>query len=567
MMRTVALWLLLAAVPIQIPHAQYAFDRGGPWIAADRFAYPGVASPLRPLMLWVRFPAPATGTWFLVGAPGVGYAQLFAPGKPPQRFGTRVPFSDRTIARVPPTVAVPNDARGSYDYVQLALDDESRLAPLLELKDAAAVASDDAALSRMAQIALLFMGMFLSLAAANVFVYAFVRERAYVIYSILMVSNALFAACYVHGSAWEWFWPGAAVPDVAVQGTVLIVEAIALLAFARSFLQTRRYTPRFDRIVVVSCGLLIALAAWFCYVAPSANVAPGIDGRSVFLISCVGFVGLVFALGIAVLRPGNQAARFFVASNVIFTLTAIGIAAVNFSRHDVTTTANFVALMSAQAIEGWLLFGALAYRLRVVMGAHADEQQRRLVAQAEMLAQAQALLEQQRLATTDALTGIGNRRRFDEMLELEWHRAARTGAPLSLLLIDVDHFKRYNDLYGHVAGDECLRRVAEALRTLAKRPTDVCARYGGEEFALILAETPLSGAVAVAEQAVAAVRDMRIEHGASEHGCVTISAGVASALPEEAYDPAPLVDAADEALYAAKRQGRDRAVAAYDFAV
>lgn len=566
MMRSVALWLMLAAAPISIPHAQFAFDRGGPWISADRFAYPGAASPLRPLVLWVRFPAPRAGRWFLVGAPGVGYGRLYAGEAPPQRFGTRVPFAARSIARVPPTVAVPSDPHRRFDYARIALDDESPVAPIVRLEAPAALAADDAALAQMAQVALLFIGIFLSLGAANVLVFAFVRERAYIIYSLLMLTNALFAACYVHGSAWEWLWPRASLADAPVQATVLILQAVALLAFARSFLDTRRVVARVDRAVLVACSVLVVVAVWFSYVAPSAQIAPGIDGRAVFLAACIGFIGAIFALGIAVLRTGSRPARFFVASNAIFTIAALGIVVANFSRHDVTTTMNFIALMSAQAVEGWLLFGALAYRLRIVIGAHADEQQRRLLAQAEMLAQAQALLEQQRLATTDALTGIGNRRRFDEMLEREWDRASRSGTPISLLLIDVDHFKRYNDLYGHVAGDECLRRVAETLRMLAKRPTDVCARYGGEEFALILAETPLSGAVTLAEEAVAAVRALGIEHGASEHGRVTISAGVASVVPAASHDPTPLVDAADEALYAAKRQGRDRAVAAYHFA-
>jgi diguanylate cyclase (GGDEF)-like protein len=164
------------------------------------------------------------------------------------------------------------------------------------------------------------------------------------------------------------------------------------------------------------------------------------------------------------------------------------------------------------------------------------------------------------LAVRDELTGLANRRLFDTLLRREWERAARAGQPLSLILIDVDHFKRYNDRYGHPRGDECLRRVASALAAMARRPGDCVARYGGEEFAVLLPHTGAGGAAAVAEQARQGVRSLALEHGGSPVGPhVTISLGVASAVPGRHAAAGALVAAADLALYEAKERGRDQA--------
>ncbi|MGV3550545.1 diguanylate cyclase [Rhizobium sp.] len=167
--------------------------------------------------------------------------------------------------------------------------------------------------------------------------------------------------------------------------------------------------------------------------------------------------------------------------------------------------------------------------------------------------------EMKGLAETDALTGIANRRVFDETISRECARSSRTGAPLSLLLVDVDRFKKYNDSYGHPAGDDCLKTVGKCLRAAAKRPTDVVARYGGEEFALLLPETALDDAARLAEEFRAALAELALPHGASEFGVVTASVGVATMAGGNPFlNPAELVAHADEALYRAKSAGRNR---------
>jgi diguanylate cyclase (GGDEF)-like protein/PAS domain S-box-containing protein len=168
-----------------------------------------------------------------------------------------------------------------------------------------------------------------------------------------------------------------------------------------------------------------------------------------------------------------------------------------------------------------------------------------------------------RLARTDPLTGLGNRRRFDEHLEAEVARAARSGEPLSLVLCDVDNFKRFNDRYGHQAGDECLATVARALETVVRRPADLAARYGGEEFALVLPGTSAEGASSVGERLRAAVRELAVVHEANdERGCVTVSAGIATVIG--AWTAPEIIALADRALYDAKNAGRDRHVTIED---
>ena len=163
------------------------------------------------------------------------------------------------------------------------------------------------------------------------------------------------------------------------------------------------------------------------------------------------------------------------------------------------------------------------------------------------------------LAFLDGLTGIANRRQFDQQLEKEWRRMMRQSAPLSLLMIDIDYFKRFNDRYGHGAGDDCLRLVARTIAAIIKRPGDLAARYGGEEFAVILPDTDEKGAHAVAEIMRLAVESLKLPHESSlvaNH--ITISLGAASDIPHRQGNLQDFIDAADHALYHAKSSGRNR---------
>ena len=169
---------------------------------------------------------------------------------------------------------------------------------------------------------------------------------------------------------------------------------------------------------------------------------------------------------------------------------------------------------------------------------------------------ANAALEE--LAAVDPMTGLFNRRRFDVFLQQEWQRSNRSRLPLSLLMVDIDHFKQFNDLYGHPAGDDCIRKVVEVIRDSANRVTDLGCRYGGEEFAIILAETPATGALAVAEFIRKEVELLAIPHGLHPEKVVTVSTGIATKDGNQYPRMHDLIAACDKALYRAKNEGRNR---------
>ncbi len=165
------------------------------------------------------------------------------------------------------------------------------------------------------------------------------------------------------------------------------------------------------------------------------------------------------------------------------------------------------------------------------------------------------------LAVTDPLTGLANRRRFDQFLLTEWRRALRDRKPLSLLLIDADLFKSYNDTYGHLRGDGCLKQIAEAAQDVVARSGDLVARFGGEEFAIVLPNTCNSGALQLAQDVCSVMRNRELAHSANPVGVVTVSIGCATLIPQQGQHVATLIDCADQALYEAKNTGRNRAVA------
>ncbi|WP_025597977.1 sensor domain-containing diguanylate cyclase [Burkholderia sp. WSM2230] len=215
-----------------------------------------------------------------------------------------------------------------------------------------------------------------------------------------------------------------------------------------------------------------------------------------------------------------------------------------------------VALSTRDIYVGWRrrawiigsLIAALDLTLIALAVLFAQQMRGRLLAEEELRV----------LARTDGLTGVDNRRAFEQAVENEWRRAQRDGDPLSLLLIDVDNFKGFNDLYGHSAGDDALIMVAQCIARNVQRPGDTTARYGGEEFAVLLPDTDEAGALSLAEKIRAAVEAIALGHVASSHHVLTVSIGVATMRGEALSMSRVLVDAADQALYAAKDAGRNR---------
>ncbi len=205
-------------------------------------------------------------------------------------------------------------------------------------------------------------------------------------------------------------------------------------------------------------------------------------------------------------------------------------------------------------------------RSALVLKKEMDQRKAREQELLDLAAKLEAANEQLRVQSSlDGLTGIANRRHFEEYYGIEWKRAQREKKPLSLIMADIDVFKLYNDNYGHQAGDECLKKIAALLQRITKRPGDLVARYGGEEFVIVLPETNLKGAITVAEEIRAAVEALAIPHAHSPfHKYVTISLGVAMAEPKRESCREKLIEAADQALYRAKQNGRNQVYAAAD---
>eukprot|EP01037_Dinobryon_pediforme_P005248 gene5248-5300_t len=247
---------------------------------------------------------------------------------------------------------------------------------------------------------------------------------------------------------------------------------------------------------------------------------------------------LIEALAVsAVMLLAGMAMAWVLASySIIRPLDALGRAARRLRDGDVTAQASLPALAVAE-------LGKLAAVFNAAVADIADRDQR---------------LE--RLVKQDALTGLANRRTFDATLARDWAQAARTGRPMALIMIDVDHFKRYNDSYGHPAGDACLRAVATAIAGSVRQSTDTAARYGGEEFAIILPEADVVAAMNVANRLVREIAALDVDHRGAPSGRLSISAGVAAITPSAGNNGQWLIDAADAALYRAKNSGRNKAV-------
>jgi diguanylate cyclase (GGDEF)-like protein len=226
-----------------------------------------------------------------------------------------------------------------------------------------------------------------------------------------------------------------------------------------------------------------------------------------------------------------------------------------------------VGLATANAMAGWYREAVHAgivtvlFALLTALGSYLiyQGQIRKLRLVAELAASNRSLSD---LSITDGLTGVANRRRFDEVLAAEWRRGMRSGQPLALAMLDVDFFKKYNDHYGHQGGDECLRAVAQILNRHVHRASDFIARYGGEEFAILGAGTDGAHAWRLAEAIREALEKLALPHTMSPFGHVTISIGVAAIVPTEQQSVDALIRMADDALYAAKREGRNRVVSA-----
>lgn len=418
----------------------------------------------------------------------------------------------------------------------------------------------------------LYFGIVLAIALYNLMLYFAMKDISYLLYVVFALSVCVALATFT-GMGREFVWGVA--PEWTQKGinTSSTLAALVMLLFTRRMLGTQELVPRVDLALRVFIGINVAvffaLIGWFAEVVPYFVVINTVTSL------------LILGAGIVCSFKRQRSAYFFVAAflvlfvaNALSNLRNLGILPTNFF----TTS----SLQIGSAIEMMLLSLTLVDRFNTLRREKLEAQALALQVQSDMVnklkaseqllearvaehtAQLQSLNQQlEQMSTTDALTGLANRRHFDTVLASEWSRAIRQGQPLALGVIDLDWFKQYNDNYGHQSGDECLKQVAGVLKQTITRSGDLVARYGGEEFVFIAPNTNRENALHLAESVRKAVKQLAMPHAYADGGHVTISIGVASYAPERDESSDTLFRMADAMLYQAKAQGRDRVVVAY----
>jgi len=482
------------------------------------------------------------------------------------RAGSAVPLAARSLgADVPVLLLPPGQAEL---LLRFSARFDGYLAPLRFLDALEEERGFQQRLRRFELLNGIYAGVILALAAFNLFLAISLRDRVYAWYVLYALSfGAIWIVRAGIGLQLAWpAWPG----WNSLASFFLIALAIASgNRFVQVFLDLPRTAPRAHQALHgVSVLVLLTVLAGLAGFWQPATTALAL----LALLSSLAY----FGIGLRALQRGYLPARFFLlaCSALIF-----GVIAYVGAWWGLLPTV-FVTIYGAQigsALEVLLLAFALGDRinllkreklaaesrlrgaLEVEVGARTAE----LAERSHQVEQANARLREantrlQAMSRIDGLTGVANRRRFEEHLDQEWRRMLRAGRPLSVLLFDADRFKDLNDRHGHLAGDEALRRIAACLAAGARRPGDLVARFGGEEFAMGLADTDVGAAQARADALRERVSTLQLVDHAGRSFSVAVSAGVSGVTPGPGLDPQDLLHAADLALYAAKRAGRNR---------
>ena len=414
-----------------------------------------------------------------------------------------------------------------------------------------------------------YFGIVLAIAFYNLMLFFTLRDIGYLLYVTFACCVAVALATFT-GMGSEFIWGVTPVWTKIGVNVPAALASVAMLLFTRRMLTTEQLVPRLDQVIKLFIGANAAffflLIGWFW------------EFNRFFVAVNLLTSLLILGTGILCATKRQRSAYFFVAAfsvlflaNALSHLRNLGLLPTNALTTD--------SLQIGSTLEMLLLSLVLADRFNMMRREKLQAQALALQAQGEVVEKLKAsehLLETrvadrtvelrtlnehlEVISNTDALTGVANRRNFDTVLASEWRRTMRLGQPLALGLIDLDWFKKYNDHYGHQAGDECLRLVARVLKETVGRTGDLVARYGGEEFVFIAPVTDGENALALAQSVCQGIQALGLAHELSDFGCVTLSIGVAALVPQRHQSPDMLVRLADEMLYRAKAQGRNRAV-------
>lgn len=437
---------------------------------------------------------------------------------------------------------------------------------------------------------ILGFGALLALLLYNMSLSVFVRDRAYMFYCSYVVSILIYEMAF-NGMGNAYLWQGSIWMHKNALALGVYLSFLTGTLFFREFLNIGAYSVWLQRVVDLSMVYwLIALAALFTM---DTFFQSSIYMSMIACVFAMGGSGYLWYLGSPLAKYYLLAWVTLLFFTVLMLLMITGV----LPHHPVTEHGQMIGFVT----EMLLLSFALAARINMERDQRERAQKQALTLQLDINRERENTIEAQqkvlelekhnnqlleqrvqertqelqqalgnlsaaneelaRLTVTDPLTGAANRRHFDEVLDVEIQRAVRSSLPLSLILIDIDHFKQLNDQHGHIAGDECLKCFAELLTRMVNRKTDMVARYGGEEFALVLPETSQDAAFVVAEKVRLAVEEMNFSFKGTVIP-ITVSLGVVGMMPDHRLTVTDFVDAADNALYSAKHRGRNRSVMA-----
>ena len=409
----------------------------------------------------------------------------------------------------------------------------------------------------------IYFGIMAAMLLYNLFLFVSLKDKNY-LYYVLYISSFAFAMLGADRLDIEYLWPNA--PDFANLSHSVFYNMTFFFGglFCRSFLITKERVPYIDKTILLMMGV--------CVLGVILTFVSGYTAG----IKCVVFFSAIFgpffmlSAGIKCWLKGVSIARYYTMAWSVFLIGAIVFNLRNMGILPSISVIRFSPQIGS-ALEVFLLSLALADRINtikneiIVAKQKAFETEKNFTTELKKKVQErtvqlqQANMELERKSNTDGLTNIFNRRYFDQQLIIQWKHHRRKSLPISLILCDIDFFKQYNDTYGHQAGDDCLKTVADILNKSANRPHDLVARYGGEEFVLLLPETDAKGALAICESLKESVSDLQIPHRSSKVSeIVSLSYGAVSIIPDGKIEQSELVASADKALYQSKGNGRDR---------
>ena len=556
---------------------RYLHDPSGEWTAADARAR---SARFLPVTRWPPTFGFARGAhWFHLGVTNashpepdwilaIGYAlldhaELFvvdANGRTREySSGDRVPFRQRALDHRWPTYPLSLDRGDAVELYLRVVSESSVQVPLWLSTERAFL--EPAAREHLALGA--YYGILIGLFFYNLILFVALRDRTFLLYVFYVGTFALGQFC-LNGLAFQYLWPERPDWSNNVLLVTIAVTLAAMLAFARAFLDLERRLPRIDKAFLATMAMLAVLVAGIPWLGYRLTIE--LETGIVFLAA-----GLILVAAVRVYAGGYRPARNFL---IAWTALLAGItvyAAVSFGLLPKMFLTEY-GMQIGSAAEMILLSFALADRINTLREENARIEheanarlENRVVERTRELDDANRQLHSvnrmlQDFSLRDGLTGVYNRRYFDQALTELWTAARAGHTPISLVMVDIDHFKRVNDDHGHLSGDDCLRAVAQALTLQLRRPTERVVRYGGEEFFVLLPGAGEAEAAEAAERIRAAVASQPVRCG-SRTVSLTVSVGVATFHPETALAHSDLLQITDRALYEAKRLGRNRVVA------